>query len=215
MTYTIGDQEFRTKKDCFNRTKEMLKPLQGEIREGHPIFGYLRELIQFHPDYEEKVGVGLDYFSVKPNPLNPSSQHVDIVRKDGIVEGISIKTCCELNPKTKKNPENGLIEAMRSAVASDAGEFKNNSQLVCAECGATNGDFHTDHIYPFQAIKDDFLQATTLTIPTIFDKNYCNMKKFKESDAEFEKAWFEFHKQKRTYQILCASCNVKKSNSII
>lgn len=52
---------------------------------------YLAELFKRHPNFQEKVGPGVNYFEVMPEKFN--SQCFCAVLKDGTKEGFSYKKC--------------------------------------------------------------------------------------------------------------------------
>jgi hypothetical protein len=162
--YTIGDQDFATKKACLTYTQNLMNGMSPcQIRKGEEHYEYLMCLIGQHPRYEEKVGSGIECFSVERNPLNVKAKHLNLRRTDGSVESISWNLCCKFqtySPPNEKRNRRSLISAMRSAIKNDTMEFKNNQiVLKCKLCDTEDASFHTDHVVPFQVIRDAFLKT--------------------------------------------------------
>jgi hypothetical protein len=63
---------------------------------------------------------------------------------------------------------------------------------------------------PFSAIAAEFL-ATSAGPPTEYDKEG-SFRVFREEDLEFAEQWRATHAGRADYQILCRSCNGRKSN---
>jgi len=214
--YIIHDQQFKTKKECLEYTRALLNAMPVcLVRRGDKNFLYLSALIEKHPNYEEKIGCGLDFFSVENGTLNKTSKHLNIYRVDGSVESISWNNCCKFSLNCEYNPKMYLTQAMRTTIAYDTLEYKKNADNECALCKSREGSFETDHIYPFSKIRDEFLATCQTEVPTTFSKcpTYYNTK-FKEEDKEFENEWLSYHTAKRSYQILCKNCNGTKGAKI-
>ncbi len=79
--YYIGDLEFKTKKECENYTRNIINDLGCcVIQKDHKHFSFFESLIQNHPEYEDKKGVGIDYFYIEPNPLIRKNYQMGIER---------------------------------------------------------------------------------------------------------------------------------------
>ncbi len=126
----------------------------------------------------------------------------------GMESSWSYKAC--LNIK-----QNDLTAALRSSISSQTELYKHFSINKCCYCNTIYGIFHTDHkTIPFSKIKDDFLKITKKEIPKIFGKDNIKFNViFLDIDKEFKKEWVLYHQSVADYQILCASCNIKKSNN--
>jgi len=72
----------------------------------------------------------------------------------------------------------------RESIRSQTLAFRATAEQVCVFCGDTS-DLHVDHVYPFSRIT-----------------------------AEHTGNFTEYHKQKATFQMLCSTCNGKKSDSM-
>ncbi|PIN02248.1 hypothetical protein CDL12_25240 [Handroanthus impetiginosus] len=53
----------------------------------------LQRLLPYHPEYEEKIGCGVDYLTIGYHPDFESSRCLFIVRKDGELVDFSYRKC--------------------------------------------------------------------------------------------------------------------------
>ncbi len=81
--YILNGTHFKNKKDAENHVRDMLCMLEwdGEVADGNPSWDFLHQLIERHPDYVEKYGVGVEKFLVGRS----YQKHIElnILRKDG------------------------------------------------------------------------------------------------------------------------------------
>lgn len=215
MKYNIGNLQFKTKKECENYTRDLIKKIGCcKIKKDHEQFIFFNDLIKNHPEYDEKKGVGIKYFRIINNPLNRKTFHTIIKRKDNTKTNFSWVYCCQFK---KRSPTFNLFRSMREAIKDDTIGFKRKQNiLVCNYCKEKDfiyEYYHVDHHEPsFKKLRDDFLKSTKQKIPTSFDT--CEKSKlsiFKDEDKEFKNEWMKFHRKKCNFQILCQDCNLKKS----
>jgi 5-methylcytosine-specific restriction endonuclease McrA len=105
-----------------------------------------------------------------------------------------------------------LNDAMRWAVRTTLFDWKDTAIDICAKCDSL-ANLHVDHIIPFDFYKKAFLR-TASGIPTAFDESSSFVPCFKESDEAFKTSWKYYHDSQATFQYLCRTCNLKKSNNI-
>ena len=209
MKQTVGNLSFNSKKELEDYTRKLLKDVGFSIiGPRSEAFDFLSELLKRHESFKLKEGTGIDYFFTRPGLKGVSSY---VMRTDGTVVDFSWKSCCSQRFKD----DNGLLnEALRVAIEPWTSQFKLLNLLVCALCGSSTSDeYHTDHKdKPFSLIRDDFLK-TKKKIPTLFDDDPASHRAiFRFEDRHFKDAWINYHNQNASYQILCSSCNCKKSN---
>lgn len=173
----------------------------------------LKELITVHPEKQEKIGNGINYFFITKS--GPGYQ-VNIMRLDKSICSFSWNNCITGKFDSK---DDYLKEAMRNTIDHDIKMYKHynfNSESVCCicKCLLTTNTVEVDHIYPFSEISKEFLSEHTKDIPKEFDKHEeFNTRIFKSIDCKFENAWKTYHdKIQNNYQLLCQTCNGKKSN---
>ena len=163
--YYIGELEFKTKKECENYTRNIINNLGCcIINKDHTIFSFFNNLIQNHPECDDKIGVGIDYFYIQPNPLVKKYYQTMIKRLDGSEIDFSWVYCCQFK---ERNTSDDLLRAMREAIKYDTIKYKQKqSKLVCNFCKTENElyeNYHVDHHNPsFQTLKDNFLKLTNL-----------------------------------------------------
>ena len=211
--YNIGDLEFKTKKECENYTRNIINDLGCcVIQKDHKHFSFFESLIQNHPEYEDKKGVGIDYFYIEPNPLNRRSFQTMIKRLDESEIDFSWVYCCRFRERTTIDY---LLDAMREAIKYDTINFKQQSDLICNFCKTEKElyeNYHVDHYNPsFQTLKDNFLKLTKKQVPLSFGdckKYYTTI--FKDEDEEFKNDWVDYHNKNCNFQILCRDCNLRK-----
>lgn len=109
---------------------------------------FLRELIAIHPEAVDKIGVGVDYFEVRPNEWK--SRTFWLVRFDGSATDFSF-----LKAITPSTPMQKFAHACREAVVNQILEFKRcafelASTIACPITGevVTWDTAHIDHDTP-------------------------------------------------------------------
>ena len=207
--YILNGQTYKTKVATKKAIQSKIKELNlCSINPDHIDFIFFSDLIYLHENKETKIGIGLKQFHIRHNAMNFNERTLYIERIDGTEDSWSYKAC--LNIK-----QNDLTAALRSAIESDIDLYKSSAKRECHYCNTLLGPFHADHkTIPFSKIKDDFLKITKKEIPKIFGKDNIKFNViFLETDKEFKKEWFLYHQSKADYQILCATCNIKKSNN--
>jgi 5-methylcytosine-specific restriction endonuclease McrA len=209
--FILNNQIFKTKVATQKAIQEKIKLLDiCVIDKTHKDYYFFEDLISYHEWKEEKIGCGIKAFKITYNPYNRNERTVYIIRVDNTEIDFSYKKCLGI----KKNE---LTEAMRNSISSYTIEEKKKNKLECNYCkiiNLTNSEYHLDHkTIPFSTIKDNFLKETTLEIPKVFDKDKIYLTAiFKDNDIKFKEAWINYHNLIADYQILCKTCNIKKSN---
>jgi hypothetical protein len=212
--YYIGELEFKTKKECESYARNIINTLGCCIVDkDHSQFNFFYNLIQNHPNCDDKKGNGIDYFYIQPNRLVKKYYQTMIKRLDGSDTDFSWVYCCQFKERTAND---SLLRAMRTAIKDEAIKYKQKqSLLICNFCKSENElyeNYHVDHHDPsFQTLKDDFLQWTNKTIPSSFgDCKIYNFTVFKDEDVDFENEWVDYHNKNCNLQILCRGCNLRK-----
>ena len=215
--YYIGDIDFKTKKECENYTRSLIHYLGCcKIKKDHAHFSFFNNLIQNHPNCDDKKGIGVDYFRIQPNSLVRKYYETVIKRLDGSEIVFSWVYCCQFRERTVSGE---LVRAMREAIHLDTIQYKQQQcKLICTFCKTEREryeNYHVDHDNPsFQTLKDTFLKLTEHQIPVSFGK--CKISKmtiFKDEDGDFENDWVEYHSKNCKFQILCRDCNLRKKKT--
>jgi hypothetical protein len=213
--YRLGELTFKTKKACEVYVRNTLSEI-GCVRVGqeHHKWSFLNDLINNHPNKTDKTGSGVDYYWIKKNPMGQGLATM-IKRADGTEVDFSWRYCCEFK---RRLIAEDITRAMRTAITDDIIEFKNSFgyNFTCSLCkrqGPKSHDFHADHVRPFCHLKNEFLSNEPVH-PTKCADTLVGAPRFHADDTEFEQRWVRFHKNKAQLQILCASCNLSKSDNI-
>ena len=217
MIYNIGELEFKTKKAVVEHVRNLisLKGL-GNIEREDVHFSFFSDLLKNHSEYIQKSGVGVESFVIQPNYLNPTCFEMRLVRADNTTETFSWKHCCEFKPRPALD---NLTKAMREAITETIKAFRKTQDVRCMICEYKSSDtreFAVDHNKPpFQVLRDDFLKITKICIPTVLGrKELTNETMFNDDETLFRNEWKKYHDTNATFQMLCNSCNSKKSNKI-
>ena len=153
--YVIGDVGFKTKKECETYTRNIVNTLGVcSINKDHIHFQFFNNLLNNHPQADEKRGTGIDYFFIIPNPMSPKYFQTMIQRLDGSNIDFSWVMCSQFKDKT---PMQNLIVAMRETISYDTSKYKrtickqNQSKFICTFCKIETEpyeNYHGDHHNP-------------------------------------------------------------------
>lgn len=207
MKYYIGDIGFKTKKDCLNYTREKIKTIGECIEIPDEEMTFFINLIKNHPEYEHKIGVGIKTFYIKKDKYGNMATYIKKI--DDSDDVFSWTYCCQFK---KRDNNFYLNRALRHTIVCDILKFKDDNELKCKLCDSTTStEYHVDHVYPFCHLVDDY--CLNKKIPKSFDdvSRLSFEIKFKKDDFIFEKEWLEYHRTNAKLQILCKTCNLKKS----
>lgn len=216
--YFIGEIGFKTKKARETYTRERIASIgaKQDIKPPDHDFYFLQDLLSNHKKHKWLQGSGVKSFNIRRNVMGKGFQTF-VNRTDDTEDTFSWRKCCtQTTPSTKAM----LNKAMRSTVMDHTETFKSQFErrFECTLCQARGSNpflFHADHAtMPFCKIRDTFLSEIG-SYPKRFCKHptkYCPV--FRKQDEKFEKLWTDYHNKHAEYQILCASCNLKKGSNV-
>ena len=213
--YRIGSLSFKTKKALENHVRSFLSNIGcGSIIPGTANYKFIHDVLNNHPKMEEKVGDGISKFEIQFNPINKKSFEILIHRLDGSITNFSWVKCCTFLVCSN---EQRLTRAMRYVIRDQIFNFRSGQILKCNIClvNSKNTEYHVDHIHPFSIIKNEFLNKTKHPTPIYFIDDEFHMSTFDDKDKEFMLDWRRYHEERSTFQILCAPCNLSKSDKTI
>lgn len=205
---TINNIVFSSKSKLIKHTRELLNSLgEIEIPTTNINYNFFFDLIQRHPDVDEKIGCGIKSFMTKYNLCNKKAIETYIIRTDNTIVNFSWVCCCNGEGKSTKEL---LNRALRQSIINQILEFKENNIMKCVYCGDENSEIHIDHINPFRDIVKKFLE-NKINIPTKFKKDdRYNQTMFQDEDKIFANDWEEYHRSHAQLQPLCTHCNLSK-----
>jgi hypothetical protein len=146
----IGTIAFPSRKAAMEYTRA----LRDRYKDGERIVGqdekFLRDLIDLHSDKDEKIDVGIVYFTVGKDGKWGTTRCFYLVRGDGSKTDFSFDNCIN-----GKNPVQDVIDAFRVAVADQVISFKSQQFLAGVEIRCpvdaswlTKDNSDVDHIPP-------------------------------------------------------------------
>jgi hypothetical protein len=189
----VGDRVFATKKAATEAIRLILYRYGiGQVVNADDS-AFLLDLIQLHPEVEQKIGSGIAAFSVEQND---GSRGFWLTRVDGSRTDWSFLAC--LAPPT---PEQESLAGLRSAVRDQIEAFRVSmlarSDLRCAVSNAPLNaeNIHVDHDPPFQDLVLRFLAPRAMPLATVRVKPTTDGSTVTElADDALRVLWTEFHR---------------------
>ena len=209
MKYFIGEKNgFNTKTAAEKYTRSKMNEYGiGEYSEG-AAYDFLTDLLNNHPEKEEKIGCGVKKIIVEKNYRGCFTTF--ILRTDWSIIDWSWVYCCQFKIRSVKND---LFAAMRYSIHDQTAAYKATQELKCLYCGTSEGEpyeFHVDHHNPsFKVIRNIFMEMHP-EFPQSYTGGYGCLTCFKPEDTVYEKKFQDHHHHFANYQILCRQCNLSK-----
>ena len=200
---------FKHKKDWAAALQHILKtsPHGHRIEDGH---NYIMAALAQHPEAEEKIGCGADYFVTGFGPDKYGSTGFYLVRTDGSLVNFSYRVGMNGRP----NPWAAFCSALREAVSYDVLDWKNTQfkagPVPCPLCGRVmdRKDAHADHTHPvtFNSLAKEFAEDHGIEPSAVL---YKNVPMYELADEALEVRWVQFHQARAVLRLLCAGCNTR------
>jgi hypothetical protein len=140
----IGSYSFKSKKDAEEFTR-------AQLRDFHEQDKYWKDLVDRHPERDEKIGPGIKRMFVTQNPLNRSALQLNIERVDGTVVDISWRYCISAKGQSTHSR---LLSAMRRSIVDQIHGFRATNFYPGKPCPVCNKkinnylEIHVDHEDP-------------------------------------------------------------------
>lgn len=207
---TVGTRSFASKKEATVATQRVLysRPI------GSHVFGddlqFLLDLLQMHPEFEEKIGCGIKSIEVEQNG---PTRGFWITRLDGSRTDWSFIAC--LTPPTA---EKQALAAFRTAIRGQIQNFKDEFFAerefdLCPITGekVTRDNCHVDHAPPglFVDLVDHFVScsglklAEVLVVPTTDGATETRL-----LDAQLDREWREYHAFNAKLRVVSRTANL-------
>lgn len=208
----LANKEFKTKKQAEYFTRSFLENNDGAtIKEGEHGFTFLSDLVKRHPEKKTKVVGEIKLFRIERN----FGGHIALSLQDEKeYKSISWLKCIS---GKKSSSLADLKAACRQAVTDQVQDYKTQNyydDMPCPSCGETipeRKQAHVDHkSKSFLSLFAEFT-GRHHSLPTEFKSlgnHLCHI--FKDEDVMIQEAWKQYHLENADFQILCASCNIKK-----
>ena len=197
----IYDKSFHTKAELRKYTKKLIYDNLGMlIKPNDTYWGFFTELFKRHPerDFYGKI----EEIELLTNEGNYFK--VCLYCKGKGVHTISIERCVSGLPMTEGEK---YRRVMRELIQPEIDNYKLDNTERCANCNSDK-NLQTDHEVPFSALRNSFISIHGLAKGDFIWIN----NRLINTDYIFNNAWKKFHMDNATFQTLCKSCNIKKSN---
>lgn len=172
ISIVVGNLIFKTQKEATKFFKDMLNRYRDNETVNNEDYEILLNLIERHPEAEQKIGCGIKRFYRAQTDMPTSCFWLE--REDGTCTDFSYGSCVRAKGKTLFQE---FMEACRDAVKDDLIETKNTyfsdnadkeGKVECAITGEkiTEEESHLDHMKPltFQVIVTTFIKANNIII---------------------------------------------------
>jgi hypothetical protein len=203
-SYCLAGRDYPTKAAVTAQCRSML--------DGGPVDEvFLLDLLAMHPEYEQKVGVGVARFFVNPDGFGGRCFWLE--RLDGSKTDWSFRSC--LTPPTH---EQEVRSALRRLVMYQVLEFRDLAIETDARCAitgiqVTRHSAHVDHRPPktFLSLVESFLAEVGLTYENISVQPTKDGSTTTElCDVELARRWQNFHAQHAVLQLTSARANLSQ-----
>jgi hypothetical protein len=212
----IGVKEFATKKDALIHYKTILNSYKfGEFLNDND-FKDILNLLEIHPNKEEKTGVGIE--RVRIAKLNYNTKGFELVRFDGSTELFSYTKRINA-PKTNFTK---FREACRTAIQEDLRNVKlayfekysKKGRVRCQETGELERyeSLTVDHRQPntFSVIVDRFVELNNLNLESVKYRDIDGGAN-ELADNELTEKFRQYHKEKANLRIVKKNLNLGRS----
>lgn len=186
-------------------TKKAAKEFIGRIRDKYadgialqePDHLILEELLSMHPEALDKIGCGINQFSVRTDSVFRRTRHFVVHRTDGTHTDFSFHSCID-----GSNPRRDRLEALRRALEPSILRFRDLSfKAPYASCPLTGTAItphtcHIDHAPPntFVALVERWLENAAISLEQIaITRSSDNQTVSRMTDEIQRSSWVRFH----------------------
>lgn len=211
MKIVIGSLHFASKTAAKNFVRSIVESYldHEKISDAHDAF--LRDLIQLHPDASEKIGPGIDHFTIKRDDKTGKTRHFLIARIDGSDADFSWHCCIDGRDWRRE-----IIQTLRDAVADQVIAFRNRKfdlgDVRCAVGGEplSMETADIDHSPPltFMRLVEEWLSLRGIRLEDIRLGPSRDLQVVYEfADQEVGNSWRAFHYDKAVLRIVSKTVN--------
>lgn len=213
----FGKHTYTSKKDCSFDCESRIANYKVGDKLNDVDQDYFKQLLTLHPDYEEKVGCGIDHITYDYNATF-GSKCLHIIRRDGSKEATSWRSCL-----SKPKPENHVENALRREVTNEIAAFKSKACGDGAVCPISGQELEYGDCHAVYAYDGDGLTFKQLVAKFYVDQGItytdCDVR-FpidNEEDArpqltnrELASTWVSYHKANAKLTLLSADSNLRR-----
>jgi len=212
----VGDKTFSSRE----KAKAVCRRIIQSYRNGETVKGdddlFLRDLVDLHPDASQKIGGGIDHFTVANNPVWHKYKHFVIIRENGTSTDFSFTSCIDGSSRRRD-----ILGALRGAVSDQIIEFKRKqfSLVGTAKCPITGAvltphNCHVDHKQPntflslvTRWIAAEAIQLGDIRISDSVDNQFVSVM----ADPAQNDSWRLFHRRNAVLRIISPKANLSMS----
>lgn len=217
----IGALSFATKSLAIEHFKAILHKYEFGKQIPEPDATELAWLLERHPEYQEKVGCGVDHFRVRAALYG--TRCFEIVRTNGSNTDFSFRQSIDGRAPTALSE---LLNALRAEVADDIKQRKRewfakngdaSGRVRCAITGTlvTIDEAHADHAPPrtFGTLAIAFIEARNISPdPKLVTPPADNQYQPRLVDSQFAKEWRAYHHKLAAIRIVAKHANLSRSH---
>jgi hypothetical protein len=216
----IGSYEFGSQKAAGQFVSALLNRYRPGDRVGKEDSVFLLALLERHPEYRQKRGVGYDHFEVMMG--EHGTQCFRIVRLDGSGTHFSYVSCIRGKPNPKKSQ---VLSALRFSIRDEISSCRIRlfdkyadaaGRVPCAITGEPllRHEGHMDHRPPltFEVLVATFLGALGMTYDDVLLTSPSDDQRDECSDTEFIRRFIEYHNRTATLDFVSAKINLSQAS---
>lgn len=207
----VGDRSFALKKDAEQACRDVLYRYDP----GHRVTGiadeqFLLDLLELHPERDEKLGCGVAHFEVRVNPKFVRQRSFYLVRVDRSETDFSFMKC--LRPPSHRQL---VMGAMRHEVSNQVYEFaeetyRSPAPVLCAVTGrvVAREEAHVDHSSPtFLELAEQFVGEQGGWDETVIARadGSIGVQLGRDDQA---RAWRDYHCRNATLRVVSIEANL-------
>ena len=215
---TVGGITYSTIKDIREKAQSIMNGAPMNCGLIGDDFAFMHALLKYHPEAEQKFGVGLDKLIVMRPIRYPNTRCLYIERVDGTGTDVSWGACLKPN-----NNKIDRVRAFREAIDYQIQAFRYDQLKTLRYCPYTNEQLtrynnHVDHEYPltFNILVKNFLNDIGITIGEVEitpaeDNQFAPVL----IDPVFTDAWRYYHLTHAKLRLISKTANLshaKKGN---
>lgn len=215
--FLVAGETFKTKKALTERVQSIIAAYKDGVSLNRVDSQFVLSLLEFHPNSEIKIGVGVESFRIEENPVYPGrrSRGFVLTRIDGTSTDFSYRECISPSSQIKK-----VKSAFRQAIQSQIFQFKrhffdtNGPSAICPDTGETLSfvGSHVDHVAPltFEKLMSDFVSAEGLDVEEIALGDELQDNKYVDTlqDKWLEDRWSAYHYKYAVLEVVSQNANL-------
>lgn len=224
MKYKIGKKEFNTKAEIKDFYQPILKKNKVGSKLSKSKFEQVLELLKFHTEADEKIGVGIKYITTERHfdiltGFMARDAHFHIYRKDGTDVDFSYNNCINnIGSGYKGKESESIMKSLRIAVKYYIDEFRNKCfgkkrYLKCEVLGVnfSKRTCHIDHKAPhtFSELVVGFLKQNNIKLSDLKTKKVNNFVHI-IADDNLREAWVKYHNDNANLRAIHMTANMSQ-----